>query len=224
MGDRLRHLHTHDAYCLLRHAFALPKVLYTLRTSPCFQSSSLQSFNLLLRSLLGVIANININEDDLAWSQASLSVWSGGLGVRSGTQLAPSAFLASAAGCTNIIRLLLPPRLRDTPYQALDAALRAWSVGHEEPPPPATEYSHQKARDTPRVEATFKTIQAAAPDASARACLLEPAGRSQGHGSMPCQCQHWDYAWTTRSCMWPWDCSWGCLYAIRMNAISMGQE
>ena len=63
MGDRLRHLHTHDAYCLLRHALAIPKVLYTLRTSPCFQSPSLQSFDLLLRALLGDIANINILEN-----------------------------------------------------------------------------------------------------------------------------------------------------------------
>ena len=118
MGDRLRHLHVHDAYCLLQHALALPKVLYTLRTSPWFQFPSLQSFDLLLRALLGDIANINIIENGLAWSQASISVWSGGLGVRSGTQLPPSVFLASVADCTDIIRLLLPPRLRDTPYLA----------------------------------------------------------------------------------------------------------
>ena len=180
MGDRLRHLHTHDAYCLLRHALAIPKVLYTLRTSPCFQSPSLQSFDLLLRALLGDIANINILENDLAWSQASLPVWSGGLGVRSGTQLAPSAFLASAAGCTDIIHLLLPPRLRDCPYKACEAALRAWRVGHEEPPPLAADHSLQKAWDTPRVEATFKAIQAAAPDAPARARLLAACRKESG--------------------------------------------
>ena len=167
MGDRLWYLHTHDTYCLLRHSFTLPKVVYILRTSPCFQCSSLQSFDFLLRSLLGDIGNINIIEDDFTWSQASLPVRPGGLGVRSETQLAPSVFLASAAVCTDIIRLPLPPRLRDAPYQAREAALTAWSVGHEEPPPPATDQSIQKAWDTPQVEATFKAIQAAAPDAPA---------------------------------------------------------
>ena len=36
VGNRLQHLHAHNALCLLRYAFALPKLLYTLRTSPCF--------------------------------------------------------------------------------------------------------------------------------------------------------------------------------------------
>ena len=94
-------------------------------------------------------------------------------------QLAPSAFLASVVGCTDVIRLLLPPRLRDAPYQAHEAALRAWSVGQEEPPPLA-DHSRQKAWDTPQVEATFKAIQAAAPDASVRARLLAACRKESG--------------------------------------------
>ena len=38
MGDRLQYLHSHDAILLLRHSFALPKLLYVLHTSPCFLS------------------------------------------------------------------------------------------------------------------------------------------------------------------------------------------
>ena len=45
MGDRLRLLHAHDGFCLLRNAFTLPKMLYTLRTAPCFLSSQLQKFD-----------------------------------------------------------------------------------------------------------------------------------------------------------------------------------
>ena len=55
MGNRLRHVHTHDAFCLLRHAFALPKVLYTLRTLPSFQSPQLEASDLLC-SLSGSIS------------------------------------------------------------------------------------------------------------------------------------------------------------------------
>ena len=36
MGDRLKKLSAHDAILLLKHSFALPKLLYNLRTSPCF--------------------------------------------------------------------------------------------------------------------------------------------------------------------------------------------
>ena len=157
----------HDAYCLLRHSFALPKLLYILRTSPCSKSPQLRRFDLLLRSLLGKIANINIADNDIAWAQASLPVGSGGLGVRSATQLAPSAFLASAAGCASITQELLPPRLRDTAYHARDDTLQVWREGLDVSPPLAADASRQKAWDTPRVAATFKALQEATQDTSA---------------------------------------------------------
>ena len=153
MGGRLWHIHAHDAFCLLRHAFALPKVLYILRTAPCFQSFLLKNFDTFLRTLLEEIANISI--DNLAWVQASLPVYSEGLGVRSTTQLAPYAFLASAAGCAGIISRILLPRLTDAPYQARDYALKAWSEGLEEPLPTPLASSHQRAWDLFKVTATY---------------------------------------------------------------------
>ena len=36
MGERLKKLSAHDAILLLKHSFAHPKLLYNLRTSPCF--------------------------------------------------------------------------------------------------------------------------------------------------------------------------------------------
>ena len=36
MGVRLKHLFSHDAIPLLRHSFAIPKLLYNLRTARCF--------------------------------------------------------------------------------------------------------------------------------------------------------------------------------------------
>ena len=78
------------------NALAIPKVLYILRTSPCFLLPALHDFDSLLRSLLGSI--LNVNPSDSAWTQASLPVRAGGLGVRSTTQLAPSAYLFSI-GC-----------------------------------------------------------------------------------------------------------------------------
>ena len=180
MGNRLCHLRAHDAYCLLCHSFALPKLLYILRTSPCSKSPKLRRFDLLLRSLLGEIANINIADNDIAWAQASLPVGSGGLGVRSATQLAPSAFLASAAGCASITQELLPPRLRDTAYHARDDTLQVWREGLDVPPPLAADASRQKAWDAPRVAASFKALQEATQDTPAQARLLAASRKESG--------------------------------------------
>ena len=107
MGSRLHHLQAHDAYCLLPHAFAVPKVLYMLRSLPCFRSPEPQSFDLHLRSLLSEIINIDISGHNRIWTQACLPVGFGGLGIRSTTLLAPSAFLATAAGYSSIMRLII---------------------------------------------------------------------------------------------------------------------
>ena len=54
MGERLNLLCSHDALTLLCHSFAIPRVLYTLRTAPCFLSSHLKSFDDILRSTLSI--------------------------------------------------------------------------------------------------------------------------------------------------------------------------
>ena len=69
LGDRLQHLYAHDALCLLRHVFSLPKMLYTLRTSPCFLSLELELFDHLQRKLSGSIINIDLFVNDRAWAQ-----------------------------------------------------------------------------------------------------------------------------------------------------------
>ena len=143
LGDFLRRLHTHDALCSLRHTFAIPKLLYIVRTSPCFLSPELQNFDSLVRSLLCTILNIRLN--DSAWTQASLPTWCGGLGVHSATQLAPSAYLASASGSVDFIRQIIPPRLQDAPCPEVSTALNSWRQGHTEPPPVAPTSCRQKA-------------------------------------------------------------------------------
>ena len=77
MGKRLAHFQKHDALILLRHSFAIPKILYILRTAPCFSSPCLESFDQELRSMMGAILNISL-VDASSWSQATLPVGSGG--------------------------------------------------------------------------------------------------------------------------------------------------
>ena len=192
LGDRLQHLYAHDALCLLRHVFSLPKMLYTLHTSPCFLSPELELFDQLQRKLLGSIANIDLFVNDRAWAQASLPVWSGCLGIRSVAQLAPSAFLASAAGSSDLSHQLLPPRLRDATYPEQKEALRVWTIGHQEDSPSATACTHQKSWDTPIVNVAYDQLLESAPDDMSRARLLAAHTRESGAWL---NAQHWDCAW-----------------------------
>ena len=52
MGVRLQRMHAHDALQLLRHSFALPKMMHILCTAPCLLSSCLTGYDDLLRSIL----------------------------------------------------------------------------------------------------------------------------------------------------------------------------
>ena len=92
--SRLSLLPAHDALCLLKNSIAMPKLLYTLRSSPCSGSSVLTEFDNVLRTGLSRLLNFNLI--DAQRKQASLPVHKGSLGVRSACMLAPSAFLASA--------------------------------------------------------------------------------------------------------------------------------
>ena len=119
LAESLNLLQLQDALLLLRHSFAIPKlhVLYLLRTSPCFLADHLEAFDVSLHHLLSKIINVSL-EDDSAWIQATLPVRLGGIGIRRAVQLAPSAYLASAAGCSDLIACLLPslaPTCKD-PY------------------------------------------------------------------------------------------------------------
>ena len=104
------HFRRHDALLLLCPSFAIPKILYLLRMSPCLRSTKLLEFDLLLRSIVSKVINVNLSDDDV-WCQASLPVSSGGIGICSAVQLASSAFLALAAGCKALSSKILPPRL-----------------------------------------------------------------------------------------------------------------
>ena len=50
----------------------------------------------------------------------TLPVKRGGLGNMSAAKLAPSAFLASAAGCSTLVALIIPIHLKEVPIVARD--------------------------------------------------------------------------------------------------------
>jgi hypothetical protein len=103
---RLSTMSAHEALFLTRNALAMPKLLYILRTSPCFLSDKTQRYDNIVRKALSQCLNISLGDN--TWSQASLPVRWGGLGVRSATSLAPSAFLSSRFSVDSLIHNLLP--------------------------------------------------------------------------------------------------------------------
>ena len=133
---------------MLSFSFAIPKVLYALRTAPCFLSPDLQSFDETLCTILKSIVNVHIDNDSV-WLQASLQVRAGGIGIRRSAQLAPSAHLASAAGCSELVHQILPPHLLDNP-DFFETGLDLWREGIY----PAS--CKQRNWDAPRIEVTFQ--------------------------------------------------------------------
>ena len=114
LGERVRDLPAHKGFFLLKHSWQSRRFFsYILRTAPCYLSSHLLVYDNLLRRILTDITNVHL-EQDTTWLQATLPTSNGGTGIRRASQLAPSAFLASAAGCSDLACMLysanrLPP-------------------------------------------------------------------------------------------------------------------
>ena len=172
MGGRLKFLHTQDALLLLCHSLAIPKLSYMLRTALCFPSPELQAYNELLRSITSNITNISFQDSDPAWTQASLPVKHGGLGIQTAVQLAPSAFLASAAGSSDLVSQIIPRHLQQVPLVARADALSSWSLGHNSSPPTDSASHSQREWDSPRIKATAQSLLKDAPDERCKARLL----------------------------------------------------
>lgn len=176
MIERLAYLDAHDALFLLRNCFAIPKLLYTLRASPCFQSHvlKLKEYDDSIRDGLARILNSQLG--DAARQQASMPVGLGGLGVRSATDLSLPAFLASSYGCRDISAAALPVYCQDADvdqtkalscYQTIceDLAITDIVV-----PPPAPE--KQASWDFPLIKAKMDTLLAHASTNTEKARLL----------------------------------------------------
>ena len=123
--QRLALLQAHDAFCLLKNSIAMQKLLYVLRTSPCFDNPLLDIFDDTLRRGLSLVLNVELN--DKQWKQANLPVHMGGLEVRSAGMLASSAFLASAAATLPLQDAILARSVHGEEDQAMRSAILEWT-------------------------------------------------------------------------------------------------
>ena len=177
MSDRLVFLSAHDALLLLRCSLSIPKLLYLLRTAPCFASDSLKEYDSVLASSLSSITNTSIDSSSAAWLQASLPISLGGLGIRSAVEVAPSAFLASAHSSSALVQSIPSSSHSILSSSLISNALTLWSSDHDSHPPTDDEAFLQKAWDRPRAESVSKRLLDNASCTADRARLLAASCR-----------------------------------------------
>ena len=154
----------------------MPRLLYTLRTAPCAGSVELEDYDNHLRATLSQSLNIDLNDD--RWRQASLPVRWGGLGTRGAVQLAPSAYLASAAGSSGLVQRLLPIQLHTSVDPFIATSLSAWHTIVGDFPEPSS--SQQRIWDDACCRVVADDLLTRAADLTERTRLL--ASRAEGSG------------------------------------------
>jgi hypothetical protein len=97
---RLTIIARQEALLILRHSLGTPKLIHTLRCAPCANHPGLVTYDQILRKGLQNILNIDFT--DMQWQQSTLPIGLGGLGIRRASSLALPAFLASAAGTSEL--------------------------------------------------------------------------------------------------------------------------
>ena len=181
MSTRLSYMPAHDSLFLLKNALAIPKLMYILRSSPCFDNDELINYDNDLRNMLSKILNIDLSDD--GWEQASLPVRCGGLGIRSAVSLAPSAYLASAAGSASLVNHLLPSYVltKEDPY--IPSATKSWENigGTSVIAPHGPAMLRQKSWDRPCCQSIAAKLLSKCASSSDRARLL--ASQSSGSGA-----------------------------------------
>ena len=122
MNERILLLDGHPDLFLLKNAFFLPRLLFTLRSAPCHHHPELLSeFDVITRSTTEALCNIHFDVN--SWSQAKLPVRYGGLGLRTAADLALPAFLSSRAASISLVNDILR---QPTNKQEDDDEVRAW--------------------------------------------------------------------------------------------------
>ena len=167
---RMHLLSSQDALLILRVAFGSCRLLYVMRASNCVDHPALNEFDLLLRKGLSRITNCDISES--AWLQASLPISAGGLGIRSVSMLAPSAFLASAAATRDLQDAILGYDPLLTTDGAVLSCEDAWSDLADSNPPPSEQATKQRSWGKIVVEECRARLEVSAKDQVDRARLI----------------------------------------------------
>jgi hypothetical protein len=107
MNLRLLEIDAHPALFLLRQCVGAPRIVYALRTSFAVNDGGiLNEMDEILRTSLEKILNVRL--DDSQWSQASLPLSFGGLGIRKLSEIAKPCFISSSGAARSLLLQLVP--------------------------------------------------------------------------------------------------------------------
>ncbi|KAJ0173779.1 hypothetical protein K1T71_010928 [Dendrolimus kikuchii] len=123
----LKEISAHSAYFLIRYCLFTPNFTYVLRCSPLWRHPTiLYNLDNIIRQTLTSIINIPL--EDRSWTQASLPIRLGGLGIRKISDTALPAFLSSVYSTVDLIGKILIPSLSGFEVPYLTEARNAWSL------------------------------------------------------------------------------------------------
>ena len=175
--DKLSLIGAQDALMLLRISFSAPRAQHLLRCSPSVDNPSLDVFDSHLRSALSRIANVDIS--DTEWTQASLPIRYGGLGIRKVRSLALPAYLASAASTSDLQSLILSSCscTTDTFY---DSYLSLWQSTFGPLAPSSALSGKQSFWDKPGIMAAHAQVESSISDSHQMARFLAAGAPHSG--------------------------------------------
>lgn len=128
--DRLIHLQSHTAFFILRSCFFIPKLTYFLRTSPVFKFTEvMEKMDSLLHEILETLLNIPLSDNQ--WTQATLPINRGGLGIRRISDVALPAFLASSHACQDLVSQIFSIMDKEVSIHLSKEALDCWNSDHD---------------------------------------------------------------------------------------------
>ena len=179
-GLSVTYVHMHDDITILCHSLSIPKLLHILHTFPGFSSPLLESWDHLMTAIISRITNINFKQEDASWSQATLPVNSSGLGLQSASNLAPSVFLASDNGVSDLMHQLLPTQLSAASHCDRDLVLSTWTDALSVDTTLLTATNLQKFWDQPIVHQLFDSLLAQCTDQFSQSHLLGACSSESG--------------------------------------------
>ena len=219
MTSKLEVLNPHQAFVLLKNAFAIPKLQYVLRASSAYLCrEELSIFDRALFGSLGRVANVSLEGD--VCKQAGFLVNFGGLGCRRAEYIALPSFFASMNSVGELVETILS-RINIADTNELAEAVESWRGASGDAPLP-DDPSRQKAWNPPIVERNWENMLRVA-DQVCRARLLPTAQReSAGLGSMLCRFRRLGHFWTPRVLGLPLPLEWALMFVFLILVVVAG--
>ena len=199
MTSKLEVLNPHQAFVLLKDAFAIPKLQYVLRSLPAYLcGEELSIFDRALFDSLGRATNESLEGD--VCKQAGIPVNFGGLGCRRAGDIALPSFIASMNSLGELMENTLS-RINVADTNELAEAVESWreaSGGASL----ADDPKRQKAWDLPIVKKNWDNM------------LLNV--------SMLCRFRRLGHYWTPKALGWPSPLEWALTFVFLILATAVG--